>query len=139
MIEAFKVLQLNSDESSYPPLDVVLEEDWDPDGSEAPSVTQMTYGIKVVIPIGDGLAIEKELDKRDLSLLARTVVGALSLVAEANLQSRERHLSDLEALRDFESDSSAADSVSTPSREGPSLDGLDESVRQDGTANPVLG
>jgi len=128
MIEAFKVLQLNSDESSYPPLDVVLEEDWEPDGDEAPSVTQMTYGIKVVIPIGDGLAIEKELDKRDLSLLARTVVGALSLVAEANLQSRERHLSNPEALRDFESDSSAADSVSISSREEPFLDGLDEHV-----------
>jgi len=128
MIEAFKVLQLDSDEQSYPPLDVVLEEDWESVG-DLPDTTQVVYGIRVIIPIGDGLAIERELTKEDLSLLARTVVGALSLVAEANLQKGEKLLTQLEALRDFGSDGSAAGPVSTPSQEGPVLDGLDESVR----------
>lgn len=127
MIEAFKVLQLDSDEESYPPLDVVLEEDWEFVG-DVPGAMKMVYGIKAVIPIGDGLAIERKLTKEDLSLLARTVVGALSLVAEANLQNGEKLLTKLEALRDFGSDSSAADPVSTPSQEGPVLDGLDEYV-----------
>lgn len=127
MIEAFKVLQLNSDEKSYPPLDVVLEEDWESVG-DMPSTMQMVYGIRAIIPIGDGLAIERELTKEDLSLLARTVVGALGLVAEANLQRGEKLLTQPEALRDFGSDGSAADPVSTPSQEGPVEDGLDEYV-----------
>jgi hypothetical protein len=83
MNEIFRVLHVDQPLGcDAPSLDVVLEEDWVSGDS---GKMELIYAIKAKLPIGGGLMIERELSIKDLAALARTCVGAMSLVAEANL------------------------------------------------------